>query len=81
VKEGYIVTRKLVKLLLFLTSFHGIQNSRVNNMSNIDIIHKANTKWSVGKHGPPTKVKVGAETTVRYTGLPVVRASMKMTVS
>jgi hypothetical protein len=29
-------------------------------MSNIIIILKANTKASVGQHGPPTNVKVGS---------------------
>jgi hypothetical protein len=37
-----------------------IQNSEVNIVKNVIIIQKANTKSSVGQHGPPTNAKVGA---------------------
>jgi hypothetical protein len=37
-----------------------LQNSKVNNVSNIIIIKKTNTKSNVGKHGPPTNAKVGS---------------------
>jgi hypothetical protein len=37
-----------------------VQNSAVNNMSNATTIQKANTKSSVGQHGPPTNAKVGS---------------------
>jgi hypothetical protein len=33
--------------------------SEVNNVSNVIIIEKANTKSSVGQHGPSTNAKVG----------------------
>jgi hypothetical protein len=36
------------------------QNSEVNNVSNVIIIQRANTKSSVGQQGPPTNAKVGS---------------------
>jgi hypothetical protein len=38
----------------------GIQNSEVNDVSNVIIIQNANTKSSVGQHGPPKNAKVGS---------------------
>jgi hypothetical protein len=35
-------------------------NSEVNNVSNVIIIQKANTKSSVGQHSPSTNAKVGS---------------------
>jgi hypothetical protein len=37
-----------------------IQNSKINIVQNVIIIQNANTKLSVGQHGPPTKAKVGS---------------------
>jgi hypothetical protein len=37
-----------------------IQNREVNNVPSVLIIRKANTKWSVGQHRPPTNAKVGS---------------------
>jgi hypothetical protein len=37
-----------------------IQNSRVNNVSNVIIIQRANTKSSVRQHGPPSNAKEGS---------------------
>jgi hypothetical protein len=41
-------------------SIFDIQNSEVNNVSNVNIIQKANTKSNVGQHGLPTNAKVGS---------------------
>jgi hypothetical protein len=37
-----------------------VRYSEINNVSNVIIIQKANTKSSVGQHGPPTNAKVGS---------------------
>jgi hypothetical protein len=39
-----------------------IQNSEVNNVSNVITFEKSNTKSSIGQHGLPTKEKVGSGT-------------------
>jgi hypothetical protein len=36
------------------------QNRKVNNVSNVITIQKANTKSSAGQHGPMTNAKVGS---------------------
>jgi hypothetical protein len=36
-----------------------VQNTEVNNVPNVIIIQKANTKSSVEQHGSPTNAKVG----------------------
>jgi hypothetical protein len=36
------------------------KNIKVNNVLNVIIIQRANTKSCVGQHGPPTNAKVGS---------------------
>jgi hypothetical protein len=38
----------------------GISNGEVNNAPNVTIIQRANTKSSVGQHGPLKNAKVGS---------------------
>jgi hypothetical protein len=49
-------------ILLILASKFYIynKNSEVNNVYNVMVIQKANTKWSMGQHGPSKNAKVGS---------------------
>jgi hypothetical protein len=40
--------------------FDKIQNSKVNDVSKVIVMQRANTKSSVGQHGSPTNAKVGS---------------------
>jgi hypothetical protein len=49
------------------TSEHSsIQISEINNVSNVIIIQKANTKSSLGQQGLPTNAKVGSGAMEEY---------------
>jgi hypothetical protein len=50
----------IIALILRGKCFIEVQNTEVNNVYNVIIIQKANTKSSVGQHGPLTNAKVGS---------------------
>ena len=56
----YSNTNEKRKNFLIKGVFVCIQNSAVNNVSNVIIIQKANTKSNLGQHRPPINAKVGS---------------------
>jgi hypothetical protein len=48
------------KNLFLYSQKYKIVNITMYNVSNVIIIQQANTKYSVGQHGPPTNAKVGS---------------------
>jgi hypothetical protein len=60
VVHSWFVLICLKSLLCICYTNFMIQNSEVNDVQNVVIIQRANTKWSVRQHGTLTDAKVGS---------------------